>query len=241
MNGTESTSLAIDYRYRADIYLLLARAFSHEPDDAFRTALGSIGKESPLVVNRDSDGNLVQRAFDLINRSVSTDPSPSDLNADYVNIFLGFGKDLTGAFPYESYYRSGRKSLMEKPYDELLSILRKEGLTPTQIDLSPEDHVSTEFLLLAHFSNKVLAALERARRNENDGSDIQQTQDKSIESAQARYRDFLVTHPLQWVPQMCDEAFALARTDFYRGFSLLAKEVVIADATALGFSGPTCR
>lgn len=193
-------------QYRRDSYLLNSRVFASEVDDVLWDIL--LGNR-PAGGGGDDD---LSRGLALLEAYLS-DPGhgpDSLLKADYVNVFIGFGSTHAGAFPYESYYTSTKRILMQGAYDEMCEILKDEGIRPAAVDLSPHDHVSTELSLLAHYAQQMVDAL-------GDGDETRYL------ALEGRYAEFLSNHPLKWMYRFCDDILRIADTDFYRAFAYILR------------------
>lgn len=221
--------LADELRYRKGIYTLLARVFCREMDDAAWKAVSSLANElssaavppvsdsSPATAGEELPESSIARGCALVASDLARPGlDRREIAADYVNVFLGFGSTLRGAYPYESWYRTANRTLMAEPRAEMARILKREGLSPVDVDLSPEDHISTELSLLAYYADAALCALETG-------------DESALAQHRARYREFCRAHPAQWVGCWCAEALSLARTDFYRGFVLIAQGMMALD------------
>lgn len=212
-----------DLRFKRDVYTLLSRVFAREIDEETLRVIrdvaeGFVGHSSIQSVADTSTAlfaydatRLVDEGFALIARCVSdADCDMHELNADYTNVFLGFGPTLASALPYESCWREGGRTLLGEPHRIMSSLLHEEGLEPAGGAFAAADHVATELSLLAHYADRACAAVDF-------GDEL------SFDDTCARYSRFFEEHPGLWVDAWCDEAASASFTDFYRGFALVAK------------------
>ena len=136
------------------------------------------------------------------------DPSAafSDLETDYLNLFIGAGKVL--APPWESVYSSEERLVFQEETLQVRAWYRRYGLQSEQLYHEPDDHIGLELSFLAHLAQLALQASEQ-----NDETRFA----KILRDQQA----FLTEHPLRWTQTWCDLVDEHARTDFYRGVALL--------------------
>jgi len=136
------------------------------------------------------------------------DPSAafSDLETDYLNLFIGAGKVL--APPWESVYSSEERLVFQEETLQVRAWYRRYGLQSEQLYHEPDDHIGLELSFLAYLSQMALTALDQ----ENEAVFSRLLGDQHA---------FLTEHPLRWTQAWCDLVNQHARTDFYRGVALL--------------------
>lgn len=130
-----------------------------------------------------------------------------ELAVDYARVFLcaGMYEQMT-APPYESVYASEEHLLMQDARDAVLAFYRGEELDLPADNTTPEDHLSFEFQFMAKLVERAQAALEagdEARYGE----------------LCAKQHAFYDEHLAPWVPHLCADVRAYARTGFYRGIA----------------------
>lgn len=165
------------------------------------------------------DGELARFVDSL--QDVDLDVVRSDLAAEYARLFLGMSSSPVA--PYESVYASDLHILMQEPRDEVLGEYRSEGLVVTADLRLPEDHLSFELAFMAHMCQRTIEARRIGDYDEADRCLVKQ-------------RTFLEAHLLNWVPALCADVRARARTSFYRGIADLTERCLDFDRVCLSDS-----
>lgn len=198
---------------RALAYRFLSRAYRTAPDAAFVAALRAASADRP------AEDPLAPFFAELASADASDDEALRiDLAADYNRLYLGMGPHPVP--PYESVYTSPEGLLMQDARDEVLAAYRSQGLdAPDDFNL-PEDHLALECAFAAELAERTAAAFERGDREAVDG-------------LVACQRAFVEEHLGAWVPAFADDTNQRARTSFYRGLAVLAREQVEADRAVL--------
>ena len=130
-----------------------------------------------------------------------------ELAVDYARVFLcaGMYEQIT-APPYESVYTSEEHLLMQDARDAVLARYRSEGLDLPADNTTPEDHLSFEFQFMAKL-------VERAQEASDAGDSAR------FAELSAKQRAFFDEHLANWVPRLCADVRAHAKTGFYRGIA----------------------
>lgn len=118
-------------------------------------------------------------------------------SVEYAHLFLL----PWGVYPFESFYRGKKRSLMDKPWEEVRNFYGKLGATKDKRELHPEDHISVE---LGFMSFTSFLAGETA----GEGGDF-----CFLLELQA---DFLAGHLLKWVPGLKENIVKNRHADLYR-------------------------
>lgn len=130
-----------------------------------------------------------------------------ELAVDYARVFLCAGMyEQLMAPPYESVYTSEEHLLMQDARDSVVACYLAEELGLSADNTTPEDHLSFEFQFMAKLVEREQAALEA--RDEARHAELC-----------ARQRAFFDEHLANWVPRLCADVRAHARTSFYRGIA----------------------
>lgn len=147
-----------------------------------------------------------------------------ELAVDYARVFLcaGMYEQMT-APPYESVYTSEEHLLMQDARDEVLAHYRSEGLDLPADNTTPEDHLSFEFQFMAKLVERAQAAL--------DAGD-----EARFAELCAKQRAFFDEHLAPWVPRLCADVRAHARTGFYRGVADVTEGFLKLEGQIIGQS-----
>ena len=130
-----------------------------------------------------------------------------ELAVDYARVFLGAGMyEQITAPPYESVYTSPEHLLMQEARDEVVACYLSEGLGLPAENTTPEDHLSFELQFMAKLIERAQAALEAG-------------DDARYAALCEKQRLFFDEHLAGWVPRLCADVRAYARTAFYRGIA----------------------
>ena len=199
---------------RSRTYSLLARVFCSEPDE-------ELWKSMQAIVCEADRGTTPSGGYALLVPYLVSHPTAplTDLAVDYAATFLGLGPRREGAFPYESVYTSKERLMKQEALDEMTRILRDNRLSNALQHVVENDHVATEFAVLAHYSDRVLDCFAEGDR----------LQAWAYESERA---SFLRKHPMRWIPDFCLDVKRLAQTDFYRAFADIASHFLHLDEYA---------
>lgn len=202
---------------RVAVYSLLARLYRREVNQEILDVLR--GTRYPLSTgSEDAD-----QGYQLIARYLSNvyPGCLDDLARDYARTFIGEGMDaFSAAYPYESVHTSEKRLLMQDARDEVLAILRSEGMEKNKDFHETEDHISTELEFMKVLAQRCSKALE-----EGD--------DERAASLVRTQRNFLEDHLLAWTPMFTEAMRKFAQTDFYQGLSRLTDGFLAADSEFL--------
>jgi TorA maturation chaperone TorD len=206
---------------------LLARLLYDEPERAWMQSLADeavfddtpLGAEQPDVV---AGLRLLQQWSQAV-RGGWSDEGYTSLRSDYARLFQGPGKLL--AVPWESAQLTDGRQLFQAQTLQVREWYRRFGLEAARLHTEPDDHIGLEFAFLAHLAQRGLSALAQGDQ-------------AALDEAVAAQRDFLAAHPLQWMPQWCDQVDQHARTDFYRGVARVTRGVLAELASAFDLPLP---
>ena len=203
---------------RAAFYFTLASLFYSE------MTLDKIESFSQSnLAKQGEDSEEMHRAYTLMFRAVKK-PSETvrqNLAVDYAHTFLAAGTyDGRMATPYESVFTSEEGLLMQDARDDVYRLFCQEHIGVRESSHEPEDHLSFEFEFLAILAQRCNAAL----REQN----IAEAQRLSNLAS-----DFLRQHILNWIDDLCDVIDTTAKSDFYRGLSLLTRAFTHDDKETL--------
>lgn len=190
---------------REAMYALLARLYRSEVDATFFDELRAM--RFPAATGSEA----ADEGYRLIVGFLGGDRE-TGLNAlalDFARCFIGEGmSSFSAAYPYESVHTSEKRLLMQDARDEVLAVMRAEGVEKREEFHETEDHIATELEFM-----RVLAG--RAVRTLRAGD---------VERAMGQLRvqrNFFADHLASWVPLLTADMRKFAHTDFYRGLASL--------------------
>ncbi len=153
------------------------------------------------------------------NRSDFSNEAFEEVKADYTRLFIGLSDVL--APPWESVYLSREHLLFQEQTLQVRTWYARFGLEAEKLHSEPDDHIGLELSFLAHLAKLSLDGLDQ-----KDGESF-----KRLIDAQ---RDFLLEHPLKWVPAWCRLVQEHGQTDLYRGAALASQGMLVDVASVLG-------
>ncbi len=211
---TDTNLVAIDESIqedRYDNYESLSRLFRIEIDaDLLQDLVESPVPEATGNARFD-EGYATMRSY--LDGIEDISKGKSELAIDYAYIFLGYGGDPNGeevkdeaamhaAYPYESVYTTGSKTLTGGLSEEVTVTFHDQGFHPTRYRIAADDHMACELEFL-HFlvGQEILAAregdLEKAAR---------------LREVEAKFID---EHPVKWIDAFAAAIESRAQTVFY--------------------------
>lgn len=203
---------------RGNFYQFLSRFFRREMDDK------QVARLKQMVFPTACEDALMEEGYRLLENylQAADEGAPLELAVDYARIFLGAGRgDTNAAYPYESFYVSGQRNLMQEARDQVLASYLKKGLQKNPETASfPEDHLALELYFMA-----VLC-------EEGAGLTAGDQPAAVLESLQEQ-RQFLQEHLLNWIPGFCRDIDGYAATDFYRGIGRITSGFLKMDGAVL--------
>lgn len=159
------------------------------------------------------------------NKLMSPEIFEERLAAEHTRLFGGVSREYGTPPPYESVWR-GEGRVMGTATMNVLKSYGEAGVELADYTTEPPDHIGLELGYLSYLCSKEADAL---RNNDVRGTA------KYMHSAQ----EFLRGHIEKWVPEFCRQIAEKDRTGFYRAIALLTKELVLADAEAIGEQSTT--
>lgn len=145
------------------------------------------------------------------------------LHDDYMRLFIGPGPLL--APPWESVYRNKDGAVFQRETISVKNWYLRFGLALATEYNEPADHIGLQFGFLAYLCERTIAA-----SGMSDGGEV-----KRLIHAQ---QGFIGQHIAPWAAKWADDAWAGARTDFYRGVALLVRATVIEAGSFLSVRTP---
>lgn len=190
---------------RCAMYALLARLYRREVDAACLADLRAM--RLPACTGSDA----ADEGYRLVARYLANAHGAclDDLALDYARCFIGEGmSSFSAAYPYESVHTSEKRLLMQDARDEVLAVMRSEGVEKREDFRETEDHIAAELEFLRIMADRTARALR--------GGDTAQAEE--LLKTQGNFFD---DHVASWVPLFTAEMRKFARTDFYQGLASL--------------------
>ena len=215
--ASEDVNLVELMNARARSYGMLARLFREEVDLPTLRELQKM--RFPQATGNAAADEGYHQLYDYLKRA--WDDSVTELAIDYVSTFIGHGVNgYSAAYPYESIYRTGAKSLGGDHCAEVSDVFRSCMFSPTRDRLIAEDHIACELEFMQYMANSELVALRDGER-----SVVRGTQERELE--------FLENHLLSWVESFRNAVEQFAETDFYLGLLEMTQGWLELDAEYL--------
>ena len=152
---------------RYDNYAMLARLFQREVDAELLADLKESFAAEPTGDHRFDEGcALLRQHLDGVDDVAR---GRSALAIDYCLTFLGYGTDpdaadeagLRAAYPYESIYRSGGKTLGGDRCAQVSQAYRAGEFAPDTERIIAQDHLACELSFMRHLVGREMAAWDR--------------------------------------------------------------------------------
>lgn len=217
---------------RYDNYGALSRLFRIEIDDDLLQSLC----ESPKLPstgnqNFDKGYSAIRKYLESVN---DFEKAVSDLAIDYAFIFIGYGanpdseessdeQSLHAAYPYESVYVTGSKTLSGKVNDEVTEEFSKSGFHPTKYRIAANNHIACELEFLQYLVGQEIA-------NVREGSA------ERVDALRAVERSFLEAHLLNWIDAFQAAIEKREQLSFYSNLTKMTKGWLEQDRRFLGES-----
>jgi len=190
---------------RIHTYDLLRKTFIEEPTESYlKNVLQTIfNVKYQLVSASDHIGEGVNKINDYLKQYGVSNAACDSLYRDYMQLFIG--PDKLSAPLWESVYLSDDRLLFQEPTLHVRKQYAKYGFHV--VSKEPDDHLGIELDFMYQTAN-IAQGLYNV--------DFQQYLEVQRDS-----RLFLVTHLLNWVPDLARDVTQNAKTDFYRGMARL--------------------
>ncbi|ODS35495.1 MAG: hypothetical protein A7316_07100 [Candidatus Altiarchaeales archaeon WOR_SM1_86-2] len=195
--STASIGVDVSVKERKDIYELLAKCFDVPTLELIKNLTDGSFSDMLRCLNVPEGKKLILDTGDLDNEEAL-----DVLKKEYTGLF--FDTYLPFIPPYESIYR-GEKHVMSKYTRDVDSFYRKIGLG---VESDMPDHISHECEFVSILCEKELNALKETEK----------------EGYRVMRNEFLRNHLLGWGSMFCSDLCVLAKSDFYKGISLIGKE-----------------
>lgn len=201
------------YKERLHIYNLLRQLYLSPPSEEILSALQKIevGEEVCLA---ESD---VTKGLRML-KEVGADKL-EELSLEFAGLFIGPGKIPIP--PYESFYTSEKRLLMQEATIAVRKKYLKAGLVMKNLYSSPEDHIASEFEFMYFLCQK-----EAEARGKSNG-------EQALEWLEMQ-QEFLKEHLSAWIPAFCKDLEQAAESDFYKGVAKVTKAYLSLEQETIG-------
>jgi TorA maturation chaperone TorD len=125
---------------------------------------------------------------------------------DYNDLFVGPKKLL--APPYESAYRNGEKTLMQRETLAVRAFYGKAGLESCYKNVIPDDHIAMELEFVCYLLSQA-------------GRSAEQGENEKTEVYLGLYHEFFHSHLGCWAYAHCEDICRYAKTSALQGIALL--------------------
>ena len=190
------------FMVRMEIYDLLRHFYLSPPTQKLLNSLKQLSSE-----NED-----INKYLNLLKCVSSSDLT--ELEAEFTRLFIGPGK--IPAPPYESYYTSRKKLLMQESTIAVRRKYLKAGLIMKRLYSIPDDHLVSEFEFMYYLCNKSYEEFI-GRKNE-----------KSVNFLQMQ-EEFLEQHLSIWIPDFCESIINSTNNDFFKGMAFFTRDYINED------------
>lgn len=204
---------------RGSMYSFLSRVYRQEVDQELLDGMAAMDLSAEVAVPELAEG--YRMLSDFLAHGVR-ETTLTDLAVDYARVFLGAGLGgRQAAYPYESYYTSPQRLIMQDARDQVLQAYREEGLDRAGDFHEPEDHAALEFEFLAYLCHKAAEALR--------GGDV-----AAAAASLRKQQEFLEQHLAVWLPAFCSDIERVARTQFYKAVAMITAGYLALEQGLLG-------
>ena len=212
---------------RYDNYASLSRLFRIEIDAELLSDLCESPRVDPVGDELFDAGYAGICAY--IDAIADRGKAKSELAADYCWTFVGYGADPSGdddesklnaAYPYESVYVTGRKTLTGGSSEGVSKLFASYGFHPTRYRISADDHIACELEFMQYLvGQEILAAREFDLDRVNDLRDVQLS--------------FIREHLLSWIDKFQQVIEQRSETTFYPALGQMTKGWLLIDEANL--------
>ncbi len=213
----KGASLAEELEDRYENYAILSRLFREEVDRELLVDLRDSPAVEPVGWADFDEGYGRMRAY--LDGVEDVPKKKSELAIDYVNVFLGYGMDpnagddegaIRAAYPYESVYTSGKKTLTSGLAEGVTLNYRAFGFKPSKPRILADDHMACELEYLQY-----LVGCEIAYLRDGEYEQIPAVRDEELK--------FIAEHPSVWIDRFEAAISQRAEVDFYPALAQMAK------------------
>ncbi|QBY03818.1 molecular chaperone TorD [Thalassotalea sp. HSM 43] len=135
-----------------------------------------------------------------------------ECKVEFSQLFLMDNKN--GAPPYASIYLSNEELMFQQAHDEMVALLKKQGLAVIEDFNEPADHIAIQ---LDYLGNLVLSSLNAP----------------DPKRASAEQLEFIQHRVLNWLPLLLDKMSRCDNSGFYQGICQLLYKYLLLDVSLL--------
>ncbi len=199
---------------RGSVYRFLSRIWRGEIDKALWTELQRTSFPAlPEIPELDEAYRRLEKALHDTQSGIL-----EELATDYATL-LGADPRMC-AHPYESVHRSPEGLMMQDEWEQVLRCYIQAGLQRSKGTTEVEDHLALELECMAHLCKRMANSLKAGAGRE-------------AMLALEQQLSMLGEHLLQWVPSFTDRMLQSAKTEFYRTFAVITRELLKMDQRLL--------
>jgi TorA maturation chaperone TorD len=167
----------------------------------------NIFSEIPFASNQDK--TILGRMYlEDWSKNGYTNEKFASLQSDYTRLFIGPGKVL--APPWESVYFNKERLTFQEQTLQVRACYRQFNLEFEDIYKEPDDHIGLEMLFISKLTQMAIELLK-------DNNQIE------FERVLEAKKQFLSEHLLRWGISWCSLVYNHAKTEFYKGLSLITE------------------
>lgn len=212
-----SAELLGELEDRYDNYAVLSRLFREEVDADLLVELTKSPEVEAVGQQAFDEGYTRLRAY--LDSVDDVAAKKSELAIDYCGVFLGYGVDpdneaeeekMHAAYPYESIYVSGKKTLTSGLAEGVTLSYREKGFSPNKTRILADDHMACELEFMQY-----LVGCEMAHVRNGEYEELFQVMGYEL--------DFLEKHPSAWMKAFEAAIERRSETDFYPALALMTR------------------
>lgn len=216
--------MKVDYQERADELLSRSMAYSFFAD-VFNTEVTRDFMAQMKDFSALEGSKLSQFVSSL--QDADLGEVTQDVRSEFCALFLNMSAHPV--FTSESVYVSDNHIIMQEPRNQVVKAYRECGLAVDKEKFDwPEDHISMEFLFMAHLCEQERLLCLEAMRLGIDG-DL----NEDIGALHNVQKNFFESHIALWVPLFIGELEARAKTMFYAGIAEYLREFMAEEKAYL--------
>lgn len=200
------------FEERLHIYNLLRQLYLSPPSGEILNALQKVETDEKAS-SADSD---VTNGLRMLKEAGAD--QREELRPEFTRLFIGPGKIPVP--PYESFYTSEKKLLMQEATTAVRKKYLKAGLVMKNFYSSPEDHIASEFEFMYYLCKKSCELLKESRKEE------------AVKFLKMQ-GEFLEEHLARWVPNFCGDIIKSVNHDFFKGLALFTRGYIEEDVRAV--------
>ncbi|MDX9715556.1 MAG: molecular chaperone TorD family protein [Dissulfurispiraceae bacterium] len=205
-NDYEEIEIDLDavIQAHADIYAVLARGFSLEPDEKYLDDLKRVMPWFQQISETFYDDLLFAGVKDIQDMLAVLDRDEliQDIQRQFAALFLT-GIRRMSVNPCESVYLSAERLVMQEQRDESVEFYARFGMGVTEEFKEPEDHIGAQLSFMSGLSMRALSALRG-------------TGEDPAEHFINGQVEFIRLHLIKWLPLLHQDIHRVSASEFYK-------------------------